>query len=120
MFAIDMDATRRRFLRHVPMGGRILDVGCGSGRDAKRFAELGYEVEVRDRSPAIADEAQRLTGFKVGVEDVLEMTDDAQFDGIWASAMLLHLDEIDFREAVRRLTRALRPDGGAVRLAQAV
>jgi hypothetical protein len=33
-FAIDMNATRRRFLRHVPMGGRILRVGCGSGRDA--------------------------------------------------------------------------------------
>ena len=41
------------------------------------------------------------------------MTDDARFDGIWACAMLLHLDDAgpDFREAVRRLARALRPGG---------
>jgi ubiquinone/menaquinone biosynthesis C-methylase UbiE len=45
----------------VPTHGRILDVGCGSGRGAERFAVLVYEVEVRDRSPAIADEARRLT-----------------------------------------------------------
>jgi SAM-dependent methyltransferase len=104
-FAIDMEAASRRFLRHVPSGGRILDVGCGCGRDAKRFAELEYEVEARDRSPAIADEARRLTGLKVGVEDVLDMTDDARLDRIWACVMLLHLDDKgpEFRDAVRRL-----------------
>ena len=91
--------------------GRILDVGCGSGRDSVRFHELGYEVDARDRSPAIAEEARRRTGLAVRVEDVLEMQDDAAFDGIWASAMLIHLDEPGFREAVRRLVRALRPDG---------
>ena len=45
------------------------------------------EVEARDRSRAIADEARRLTGLEVGIEDVLEMTDDARFDGIWACAI---------------------------------
>jgi len=110
-FAIDMEATRQRFLRHVCAGGRILDVGCGSGRDSLRFHELGYEVDARDRSPAIAEEARRRTGLAVRVEDVLEMQDDAAFDGVWASAMLIHLDEPGFREAVRRLVRALRPGG---------
>jgi len=110
-FAIDMEATRQRFLQHVPAGGRMLDVGCGSGRDSLRFHALGYEVDARDRSPAIAEEARRRTGLAVRVEDVLEMQDDAAFDGIWASAMLIHLGEPEFREAVRRLVRALRPGG---------
>jgi SAM-dependent methyltransferase len=110
-FAIDMEATRQRFLRHVRAGGRILDVGCGSGRDSLRFHELGYEVDARDRSPAIAEEARRRTGLVVRVEDVLEMADDAAFDGIWASAMLIHLEDAEFHEAVRRLARALRPGG---------
>ena len=110
-FAIDMEPARQRFLRHVPAGGRILDVGCGSGRDSLRFHELGYEVDARDRSPAIADEARRCTGLAVRVEDVLEMQDDAAFDGIWASAMLIHFDEPRIHEAVRRLVRALRPGG---------
>ena len=74
-FVIDMEDARARFLRHVPAGGRILDVGCGSGRDSKRFAELGYAVDARDRSREIADEAARRTGLAVRVEDVLEMDD---------------------------------------------
>ena len=111
-FAIDMEPARQRFLRHVPARGRILDVGCGSGRDSKRFAELGYAVDARDRSREIADEATRRTGLAVRVEDVLEMTDRDAFDGIWASAMLIHIESDDeFLEAVRRLARALRPDG---------
>ena len=110
-FAIDMEPARQRFLRHVRAGGRILDVGCGSGRDSVRFHKLGYEVDARDRSPAIAEEARRRTGLAVRVEDVLEMQDDAAFDGIWASAMLIDLDEPEFREAVWRLVRALRPGG---------
>ena len=91
--------------------GRGLSFGCGSGCDSKIFAKLGYEVDARDRSPAIAEEARRRTGLAVRVEDVLEMEDDAAFDGIWASAMLIHLGEPEFREAVRRLVRALRPGG---------
>ena len=102
-FVIDMEDARTRFLRHLPAGGRILDVGCGSGRDSKRFAELGYAVDARDRSHEIANEAARRTGLAVRVEDVLAMEDRASFDGIWASAMLIHLDDADFDEAVRRL-----------------
>ena len=115
-FAIDMEPARQRFLRHVPAGGRILDVGCGSGRDSLRFAELGYAVDARDRSPEIAREATLRTGLAVCVEDVLEMDDRDAFDGIWACAMLIHLDDAGFREAVRRLARALRP-GGVVAIA---
>ncbi len=110
-FVIDMEDARARFLRHVPAGGHILDVGCGSGRDSKRFAELGYAVDARDRSREIADEAARRTGLAVRAEDVLEMDDRDAFDGIWASAMLIHLDDAQFDEALRRLARALRPGG---------
>jgi len=110
-FAINMEVAQTRFLRHVPAAARILDVGWGSGRDGLRFAELRYQVDVRDRSGKIAHKAARRTGLAVRVEDVLEMDDRDAFDGIWACAMLIHLDDDDFSEAVRRLARALRPGG---------
>ncbi len=107
-FQIDMEEARSRFLRHVKARGRILDVGCGSGRDSNRFLALGFDVDARDRSPAIAAEASRRLALTVRVEDVLGMEDVEEFDGIWACAMLVHLDEAEFREATRRLSRALR------------
>lgn len=110
-FAIDMDHVHRRFLRYMPLRGRILDVGCGSGRDSRRFVELGYSVDARDRSQEIAEEARRLTGLTVRVEDVLQLEDRDSFDGVWACAMLIHLRDHEFDEAIFRLTRALRLGG---------
>jgi len=39
-----MSAIHERFLQAIPAGGNILDAGCGSGRDAKAFKELGYRI----------------------------------------------------------------------------
>jgi SAM-dependent methyltransferase len=41
---LDMYHLYDRFLRHVRPGGRILDAGCGVGRDTLAFAERGYEA----------------------------------------------------------------------------
>jgi SAM-dependent methyltransferase len=43
------------FLALVPQGGRILDAGCGSGRDAAEFARRGYEVVAFDDQPRSRD-----------------------------------------------------------------
>ena len=38
---VDMESLYLPFLRHLPQSGRILDAGCGSGRDSKAFLEKG-------------------------------------------------------------------------------
>ena len=45
---VDMAPLYARFLPHVPAGVRILDAGCGSGRDALAFLQRGYAVEAFD------------------------------------------------------------------------
>src|SRR5262249_7146403 len=44
---------------HVPAGSQILDLGCGPGCDAERFAQQGHRVTAIDWSPAMVDEARR-------------------------------------------------------------
>lgn len=41
--------------RRVPRGGRLLDVGCGTGLDAAHFAEQSYEVIATDWSPRMVE-----------------------------------------------------------------
>ena len=51
---VDMTPLHERFLATLPAGARILDAGCGSGRDAKAFAERGHAVAAFDASPELA------------------------------------------------------------------
>ena len=38
----DMSEARQLFLQNLPEHARILDFGCGSGRDTKAFLDLGF------------------------------------------------------------------------------
>ena len=51
---IDMSAIYDRFLPWIPPAGKILDAGCGSGRDSKAFIEKGYHVTPIDGSVNMA------------------------------------------------------------------
>ncbi len=79
-------------------GKRVLDLGCGPGQDSYLFAELGYDVTGLDYSFEMISQAKRLKesvkkiNFVVG--DMTHLEDyfaPNSFDGIWASASLLHI-----------------------------
>jgi len=61
----DVGSLRERFLAHVLPGGHILDAGCGSGRDARAFAEAGYRVTAFDASAEMVKRAAAHTGLDV-------------------------------------------------------
>jgi len=51
----DLDSPSEWVIRwadQVPVGGRVLDIACGSGRHARFFAARGYPVDAADRDPA--------------------------------------------------------------------
>lgn len=108
---VNMEPVYQRFLHWLPPTGRILDAGCGSGRDAKAFAEKGYSVDAFDASPALAKLASEFTGQSVEVMSFLDFDRDQHYDGIWACASLLHVPTVDLAHALQRLWRGLKPSG---------
>ena len=89
--AVDMAAIHQRFLALLKPGAHILDAGCGSGRDAKAFAEAGFRVTAFDASPELARLASDHCGFEVTVRRFEDIAEVEAFDGIWRCASLLHV-----------------------------
>ncbi|WP_340644416.1 class I SAM-dependent methyltransferase [Phenylobacterium sp.] len=108
---VDLSDGRRRFVEALPPGGRVLDAGCGSGRDALAFRDLGFDVTAFDGSAAMVAKASAHTGLPVLHLDFAEVAWRETFDGIWANASLLHVPRCDLCEVMRRLRRALVPGG---------
>lgn len=107
----DMQEAQTRFRSCLAPGARILDVGCGSGRDSKAFQEMGYQVEALDASSAMVDAAAELCGWRPRMMRVQDLEDTNAYDGIWACASLLHVPRSELADVLGRLDRALRPGG---------
>ncbi len=108
---IDMSVPRERFAKLLSPGARVLDAGCGSGRDARVFHELGFQVTAFDASPRMAALARAHSGLPVEVRTFQEVAWCEAFDGIWASASLLHVPRAELPPVMRRLRDALVPGG---------
>ena len=105
-----------RFVARVPAGSRVLEIGSGPGRDAAALESLGLSVRRTDISPGFV-ELLAAAGHPADVLDPL--TDDladperggAAYDGVWASACLLHVARADLPVVLRRLAEATRAGG---------
>ncbi len=89
----------------------ILDAGCGSGRDAHAFQQMGHRVSAFDACEELVGHASHLLGFHVPVRRFAEVDEVERYDGIWACASLLHVPELHLPDAFERLWRALKSGG---------
>ena len=108
---LDMAEIYDRFLSHIPIGGLLLDAGCGSGRDARAFMQRGYSVRAFDASTELAARASALIGQQVDVLQFNNFAGAPIFDGVWCCASLLHLPEPEIPGSIARLWAALKPTG---------
>lgn len=99
------------FLSRMKEGGTILDYGSGSGRDSAYFINKGFSVDSLDGSAEMKAQAERLFGIKVKLSSFLSLEEKEKYDGIWAQASILHLEEHDLRAALTLIERALKRDG---------
>ncbi len=107
----DMKFNQRKFLDRIPEFGRILDFGCGSGRDAKVFLDLGYEVEAVDGCRELCEIAAAYVGIPVRQMDFLELDAWERYDGIWACASILHLPYEEIKAVMKKMAAALKENG---------
>ena len=108
---VDVSDLYRPFLENMPSTGKILDAGCGSGRDTKFFLEKGYSVVAFDNSPNMVRHAAELTGQEVLLLSFEEIEFKEMFDGIWACASVLHVPENNISTVLSKFTAALKDDG---------
>lgn len=100
------------FCSFVPRG-RILDLGCGTGRDAQLFLPAGYEYVGVDLSDEMLAEARVLcpqARFEKMNMYSLDFPDHS-FDGIWAAASLLHIPKKRVHLVLSEIKRVLRQGG---------
>lgn len=108
---VDMSKCCDRFLKYIIPGGRIVDIGAGSGRDIKYFKDKGYAVEGIDASKEICRLASDYSGTEVICERIQDWHPQEKYDGIWANASLLHLSFDEIEEFVCRASDYLKPNG---------
>ena len=107
----DMSLWRDKFESYVAEGGRVLDAGCGSGRDSKAFMQHGFSVVAFDASMEMCKAASKLIGQKVCQMKFQDIAFDAEFDGIWACATLLHVPMDELPVIMKKLHNALKENG---------
>ncbi|MBR1828994.1 MAG: class I SAM-dependent methyltransferase [Atopobiaceae bacterium] len=110
-FTITERANQDRFMAELPAGGSILDLGCGSGRDTAYFREKGFTVTPTDGSVRMCELVSEYLGTPVCVQEFNELDDVALYDGIFASASIMHLEYKRLVELMPKLARALQPGG---------
>ena len=94
--------------------GRALDAACGTGRHARRLADLGHEVTGVDLTPEMLERArERVPEARFAEGDLRALpAPDAAFDLVVCGLALAHVP--DLRPAVAELARVLRPGGRLV------
>ena len=109
----DMSEHYARFERYLPKEGtpRILDLGCGSGRDSLHFLRKGCLVDALDGCEELCAAARELTGLPVRCALFGELSAVEEYDGVWASASLLHVPAEELPAVLARVRDSLKRNG---------
>ena len=108
---VDFTVVQERFAKMLPVGSRILDFGCGSGRDTKYFLEEGYRVEATDGSSELCKSASDFTGIEVKEMLFQDLDARGKYEGIWACSSILHLSKRELLPVIRKMCDALKDNG---------
>ena len=94
-------------------GQKILDIGCGPGRDAKYFSEHELDVTGIDLTSSFIKMASKnMPNAKFKQMDMRKLDfPETTFDGIWACASFLHVPKEDAKNTLLGFRKILKPAG---------
>lgn len=97
-------------------GGRVLDIGCGSGRDLAELHKLGFQPYGLDGTPQLVELAQVLhPELKGRVTQALlpdfDVPFGGEFDGVVCCAVLMHIDSTELFNAALAIKSCLKVNG---------
>ncbi|WP_300244762.1 class I SAM-dependent methyltransferase [Pseudomonas sp.] len=110
-FNLDLSVQWNIFASKVKPRGKILDVGCGTGRDIKHFQSLGFLVDGLEPSKNMATLANARTHahiFNIPIE-AIDLKE--HYDGVWACASLVHVKKDLFPKTIEAIIKSLKYGG---------
>lgn len=108
---VDMSDLYAVFEKHLKPAAKILDVGCGPGRDLKYFNEKYQMAEGIEPSKELCEFARDHAKASVFLGTLMEFETKAKFDGIWACASLLHIPSSELSYAFQKIEQLLHDKG---------
>jgi ubiquinone/menaquinone biosynthesis C-methylase UbiE len=105
-------ALAQTLAKHVGRSGRILDIGCGTGRDMAFFESQGIAVTGLDLSSGMLAYARQQMRGGLALMNMCQIGfREAAFDGVWSCASLLHIPKQAAPTALQEMQRILKPGG---------
>ncbi len=101
-----------RFNEYLP-SGRILEIGSGVGKDAEALIRLGYDYTGTDASNGLLELARKRNPSATFIQRYAHEIEPSlgEFDGFWASAVLLHIPRDEMRDSLLAISSVIKNDG---------
>lgn len=116
----NMSAMYQRLAGILPVHGTILEIGCGSGRDARALANMGFSVVATDASLGMIREAERHVESNSTNLSFIHLPFpipdnhpflEKKFDLVLSVAVLMHLTPEDRTKTLAQVSELLKPTG---------
>lgn len=99
------------FMKALPDGAGVLDLGCGPGTSARHMVRAGCVVDALDASAEMIGLASAIEGVTARQASFDDISGTAIYDGVWANFSLLHAPRVGMPKHLAAIHMALKPGG---------